>query len=202
MSSMNGKSSFEALYIGDNSINSLPCPYCQSEMLCEYVEQRHGSSYYFNVHDRNELLLTTSSLCTGCGATVKVTDANAAMLDVTYRYPAENNLEIGEYWKMGISTVKYGRVRNLGNYETERTEVEVQLEDGQTPEQGLVEAKRFVNKQLGLGATDKEIDAARNLLVQEGVLDSSYLSPMPLPTPTTETKEPTKKKSRYGRSYT
>ncbi len=54
-------------------------------------------------------------------------------------------------------SVKYGRVSNLGNYETERVEVEVAVDkdaDGEyDPAAALREAKAWVNSALGIDET-------------------------------------------------
>lgn len=59
---------------------------------------------------------------------------------------------------MKITGVRYERVANLGNYETERVAVEVLVEDGETPQMALLHAKLFVNAQLGIEElTEEEI---------------------------------------------
>lgn len=52
-----------------------------------------------------------------------------------------------------FAIVKYGRVSNLGSYESERAEVEVVVEGGcgkREAQAALAEAKRFVHAELGL----------------------------------------------------
>lgn len=53
-------------------------------------------------------------------------------------------------------TVKYGRVSNLGNYETERLEVEVAVDGDHTKADAinaLAQAKAWVNAALGIDET-------------------------------------------------
>src|SRR4051794_12047276 len=45
---------------------------------------------------------------------------------------------------MAIDRVSYGMTYNIGNYQSERFDCEVRLEEGQTPEQGIEQAKLFV----------------------------------------------------------
>lgn len=73
-----------------------------------------------------------------------------------------------EYVIMGLKSVRYGRVHNLGNYETERLEAEFEIDRGQEPEEALRECKKFVQKQLGIGPSDDEIEAAKEILREEG----------------------------------
>ncbi len=54
--------------------------------------------------------------------------------------------------KSKFLSVKYGRVSNLGNYETERIEVEVACEAGDA-KAALAEAKTWVNAALGIDDT-------------------------------------------------
>lgn len=49
---------------------------------------------------------------------------------------------------MKAVTVTYQRVFNLGNYESERIEITLQVEEGETAQQVLDAAKRFVARQL------------------------------------------------------
>jgi small-conductance mechanosensitive channel len=61
-------------------------------------------------------------------------------------------------------TVRYQRVRNLGNYENERVEVEVQVEDGETAQQVLDAAKRFVLKNLPDPMREHDVQRARKIV--------------------------------------
>lgn len=49
---------------------------------------------------------------------------------------------------MKAITITYQRVFNLGNYESERIEITLQVEEGETAQQVLDAAKRFVLRQL------------------------------------------------------
>lgn len=51
---------------------------------------------------------------------------------------------------MKITAVRYERVSNLGNYETERLASEAELEKGDTPEGVVLGLRKFVNEQLGI----------------------------------------------------
>jgi hypothetical protein len=48
---------------------------------------------------------------------------------------------------MKALTITYQRVFNLGNYESERIEITLQVEEGETAQQVLDAAKRFVARQ-------------------------------------------------------
>lgn len=65
---------------------------------------------------------------------------------------------------MHISKVTYQRVKNLGNYETERVEVEVQLNEGEDANAAFNAAKKYVNGKLNLGPSDQEIRDAYAVL--------------------------------------
>jgi hypothetical protein len=45
---------------------------------------------------------------------------------------------------MAIDRVSYGFTFNIGNYQSERFDCEVRLEEGETPEQAIEQAKHFV----------------------------------------------------------
>jgi hypothetical protein len=49
---------------------------------------------------------------------------------------------------MKALTITYQRVFNLGNYESERIEITLQIEEGETAQQVLDAAKRFVARQI------------------------------------------------------
>ncbi len=57
-----------------------------------------------------------------------------------------------EKGKMKIKTVRYGRVVSMGagTYETERLEMEAELDPKETPTKALQALKAEVNKQLGV----------------------------------------------------
>jgi hypothetical protein len=159
-------------FLGDKPVDELKCSLCGGKLFVQEFSYQQDAQAIF---DRGRLDgygfgLNTFNLyghCRCCNCTVSFKDARTESLDLRFVVPFRN--EITEYIVMGISSVKYGRVKNLGNYETERTEVEVVLNDGQTPEDGLIEAKRFVKNQLGLGPSDKDIDAAKQLLSEAGL---------------------------------
>jgi len=72
---------------------------------------------------------------------------------------------------MFIKKVLYQRVKSLGNYETERVEVEVALNEGEDANAAFNAAKKYVNGKLGLGPTKKEIRDAYNLLREAGCVE-------------------------------
>lgn len=45
-------------------------------------------------------------------------------------------------------TVTYAKLNNLGNYENERVEIAVELQDGDTPQAVLDAARQFVTRQF------------------------------------------------------
>lgn len=49
-----------------------------------------------------------------------------------------------------LRTISYQRVRNLGNYESERLEAVLDLTEGEDPHVAFVRLKRFVEGELGL----------------------------------------------------
>lgn len=55
-----------------------------------------------------------------------------------------------------IETVKYMRVVNLGNYETERIEVSGKVPEGKTPEEVFHNLKAWVNQKLNVDSEDRE----------------------------------------------
>lgn len=57
---------------------------------------------------------------------------------------------------MNITLVRYERVHNLGNYESERIGVEVVVNEGESPDEAVEAARTFVAKSLGLTAAEKD----------------------------------------------
>lgn len=51
---------------------------------------------------------------------------------------------------MIIKTISYGFTKNLGNYQSERLDATIELEDLDTPEHALEQLKQFVKQQLDL----------------------------------------------------
>jgi hypothetical protein len=49
---------------------------------------------------------------------------------------------------MKALTITYQRVFNLGNYESERIEITLQIEEGETAQQVLDAARKFVARQV------------------------------------------------------
>lgn len=57
---------------------------------------------------------------------------------------------------MKAVTITYHRTINLGNYENERIEITLQVEEGETAQQVLDAAKRFVARQMAPPAKNNE----------------------------------------------
>jgi hypothetical protein len=64
----------------------------------------------------------------------------------------------------------YQRVKNLGNYETERVEVEVHVNEGENADRAFKAAKKYVDGKLKLGPTTKQINDAIETLNAAGVI--------------------------------
>lgn len=71
---------------------------------------------------------------------------------------------------MLVKKVNYTRLKALPRFENERVGIEIELENGDTHEDGLVVARRIVNEALGLGPTPSEIKKAKRLLKEAGEL--------------------------------
>lgn len=51
---------------------------------------------------------------------------------------------------MNIKTITYQRVKNLGNYESERMEMTIELDDGDSVEIAIARIKSKVEEALGI----------------------------------------------------
>lgn len=160
--------------INGKRIADLTCPLCGTKMLPQEMEYSAGPQCY----ERGRLHPVSNRLsnlgyrghCPGCNGEVRISNASLDVLNLVAHATEHPSLHTisAEFFYMGITSVRYGRIKSLPNYENERMEVEVELKDGQTPEQGLIEAKKFVKNQLGLGPSDKDVKAARQLLIEAG----------------------------------
>jgi hypothetical protein len=164
-------------YIGDKHVGrDFPCIMCGKPMKPTEMEYTHDPRTYM---ERGEVFYYDHGLCTTtikhyceCGVEQEITIQDRAVANqpvLTITTDGETCVS-QEYVIMAVTSVKYGRVKNLGNYETERLEAEVVLDPGQTPEEGIIEAKRFVKRQLDLGPSDEDLEAARDLLREMGEL--------------------------------
>jgi hypothetical protein len=72
---------------------------------------------------------------------------------------------------MHISKVTYQRVKNLGNYETERVEVEVALNEDENADKAFTAAKQYVNGKLDLGPTEQDVRDAYAVLRDAGMVE-------------------------------
>jgi hypothetical protein len=57
---------------------------------------------------------------------------------------------------LNITTVRYERVRNLGNYESKRLTADVTVSDGQDPTEVAQALIAWVDEQLGLDKVDND----------------------------------------------
>jgi len=155
---------------GKHTETDFECPVCGATLTPTECEQSFGGDMGFM--ERGSLMATyypsrcevvVKFVCYECRSEVELSVPDSARL-LTVSEPGPSESSEWEDVIMALSSVKYGRVKNLGNYETERLEAESLLEDGVPPEQGLVEVKRFVKNQLGLGPSSDELEAARELL--------------------------------------
>lgn len=49
---------------------------------------------------------------------------------------------------MKITTISYQAVKNLGNYESERLEVNADVEEGEDPKDAVLKLRQFVHEQI------------------------------------------------------
>lgn len=59
---------------------------------------------------------------------------------------------------MQIKTVTYQRVKNLGNYESERLEMTAEIASDENPELSAIELKALVDRLLHIAAKKEEDD--------------------------------------------
>ena len=79
-------------------------------------------------------------------------------------FDSERAVFIHEEGNMKITAVRYERVCSMGagTYETERVAAEVSVEDGDSADAALVEARKFVNEALGIeDMSDEELQALK-----------------------------------------
>jgi hypothetical protein len=79
---------------------------------------------------------------------------------------------------MTIISVSYGMTFNLGNYQSERIDAEVQPEPGEAPEQAIARARAFVLGQHEAAETERkqaeEIDRLRSRIMSEQYYIEDY----------------------------
>ena len=79
---------------------------------------------------------------------------------------------------MKIKTISYGLTRNLGNYETARLDVSVELEDNDDYEKSFQKLKAMVINQIGgnfhdlESLTDKSKSAGRDKILSKAATNS------------------------------
>lgn len=66
---------------------------------------------------------------------------------------------------MRVTTLRYRRNINLGDFQTEHIELEIALEEGEQPGDALVRARRFCKKAWGLEPLSAEEEAAARALL-------------------------------------
>lgn len=84
--------------------------------------------------------------------------------------------------KSNAVTVRYGRLKNLGNFENERIEIEVEVMKGETTAQAFARAKSEADYLLGLATTpdgildlaEKALKAARVAARKKGATSGGY----------------------------
>ncbi len=64
---------------------------------------------------------------------------------------------------MKIKTIKYEKLKNLGNYEHHKAGIEIELEGSETPQEAFVRAKFIVDGELAEVEPDKSIKVNDNL---------------------------------------
>ena len=74
---------------------------------------------------------------------------------------------------MKPKSVTYAKLKNLGNYENERIEITLEVEDGEKAADVLEIAKVFVLKQFGEFPTNDDFENAEQLLKLKE-LDNKY----------------------------
>lgn len=82
-------------------------------------------------------------------------------------------------------TVRYGRLKNLGNFENERIEIEVEVMKGETTAQAFARAKGEADYLLGLASTpegilelaEKALKAARRREKSKGAMTPGGYDP-------------------------
>lgn len=160
---------------GKNLKEDLTCFLCGKVMDPQEVEMRHEPAFMLErgclAHYSPMTRETSVRFRCECGVECSLDIPDLAVYRLEKLCKINDIYEFDwEYIIMAVTSVKYGRVKNLGNYETERFEAEVVLSEGQTAEDAVIEAKAFVKKQLGLGPSSEDIEAARQLLAEAGEL--------------------------------
>lgn len=167
--------------IKHHSVNIL-CPLCHGPMQWVQYEFTHepvrqmerGLLDTFTPGDSS----ATLELVCSCGGTMHlqhpllpgvaevqiVEDGNGSDLILGPKPEPAKWPDIYEVYAMRTCEVRFERVKNLGNYESERVGVSVEVDDGDDPVECLHNARRFVNRQLGLGPTDDQVAEARRIL--------------------------------------
>ena len=160
---------------GKHTETDFECPVCGATLTPTECEQSFGGDMGFM--ERGSLMATyypsrcevvVKFVCYECRSEVELSVPDSARL-LTVSEPGPSEPSEWEYVIMALTSVKYGRVKNLGNYETERIEAEAEIGSG-SPEEALTEVKRFVKDQLGLGPSADEVEAAREVLREAGEL--------------------------------
>ena len=78
--------------------------------------------------------------------------------------------------KLKINTITYQRVKNLGNYETERLEVSISIDENEDPDFALKKLKFWVDKKLSLieKPSKDEVNDAKHLIQIDEEWDELY----------------------------
>ena len=74
---------------------------------------------------------------------------------------------------MQVSRVVYQRVVSIGKFETERVEIEVALNDGESASEAFAKARRFVHAKLGLLPDEAVVRNAYKTLEDAGLVQAT-----------------------------
>ena len=72
---------------------------------------------------------------------------------------------------MKVKEVSFGRTKNTGNYNSQRAEVRIELDEdaGETCTEGLAKARMLVDYALGEGPSAEEVKQAQEVLSRASV---------------------------------
>ncbi len=65
---------------------------------------------------------------------------------------------------MRVSKISYSRLKNIGNFQHEKVDVEIELQKGDDPTEAMKACKGFVNKELGYLPSQEQVDSAKKII--------------------------------------
>ena len=74
---------------------------------------------------------------------------------------------------MNIKEIAYGRTKNTGNYQSERVEIRVTVDEDDSYNECLASAKLLVAQALGEGPSASEVEAAKEVLARASAVERS-----------------------------